>query len=293
VNREKLIVNLVDKSVLADSFIESIMRCSNNPPGSRTPTKIEYVHNQSKWGGVSLFTDKVLHMAPNIDSPFKAAILIEPRELIPSMYQTILQYSSYYDLILTYDEELLCKLSHKTEFMCPDSSVHTEEVCKISEKTKLLSMVYSNKQYMSGHKLRHVIAKDLLPKIGYHKMSLYGTGCGKPILTKAEGTVDYMFQMAIENSQKQNYFSDKILDCVACGTVPIYWGCENIGDFFDKRGIIQFNTLDELTNILPTLSREKYEQMKPYIKTNYEIFMKNYFRYDDLMCEKILKFYKI
>jgi hypothetical protein len=42
----------------------------------------------------------------------------------------------------------------------------------------------------------------------------------------------------IENDRAPNYFTEKLIDCFALGTIPIYWGCPNIGDFFDARGII-------------------------------------------------------
>jgi hypothetical protein len=35
-----------------------------------------------------------------------------------------------------------------------------------------------------------------------------------------------------------SYFSEKITDCILNKTSPIYWGCSNIGDFFNMDGII-------------------------------------------------------
>jgi len=287
---KKNIVNLIDQSVLANSFVESIMRCGGSKPGDlRSPKKIEYVYNKMEWNGISLFTDKVLHLAPQVKSEYKVAILIEPRDLIPSMYEEILHLEKFYNLILTYDYDLMQKLPHKTKFMCPDSSVLSDEHCIIHKKTELVSMVYSNKKDLPGHKLRHIIADYLLPKINYKRITLLGTGCGKPILTKAEGTTPYMFQIAIENAKRINYFADKILDCFACGTIPIYWGCKNIGDFFDERGILSFDSLNELEDILCSLDEEKYFSMLEYAKINYNICLEKYLKYDDILCEKIIE----
>jgi cellulase/cellobiase CelA1 len=33
-------------------------------------------------------------------------------------------------------------------------------------------------------------------------------------------------------------------------TVPIYWGCPDVGEFFDTSAIIAFDTADELKKIL-------------------------------------------
>ena len=46
-----------------------------------------------------------------------------------------------------------------------------------------------------------------------------------------------MFQIATENVQKEFYFTDKILDCAITGTVPIYWGPKNIGNFFSTQRV--------------------------------------------------------
>ena len=50
-----------------------------------------------------------------------------------------------------------------------------------------------------------------------------------------------MFSIAIENSRNGCYFTEKILDCFTTRTVPIYWGCPDIGDYFDMNVIITFN----------------------------------------------------
>ena len=80
-----------------------------------------------------------------------------------------------------------------------------------------------------------------------------------------------MFSVAIENvSCDDNYFSEKIIDCFLTGTIPIYHGCIHIGEFFDERGILSFQTQEELDTIIDSLSLEKYNSMLEYAKINYE-----------------------
>tara|TARA_Y100000592_G_C5474605_1_gene321516 strand:- start:208 stop:387 length:180 start_codon:yes stop_codon:yes gene_type:complete len=50
----------------------------------------------------------------------------------------------------------------------------------------------------------------------------YGSGAGNPIDKKEEGLTNYLFSLAIENSKIDNYFSEKLLDCFATSTIPIY-----------------------------------------------------------------------
>ena len=37
------------------------------------------------------------------------------------------------------------------------------------------------------------------------------------------------------------YFTEKLLDCFLTRTVPVYWGCPDIYEYFDLDGIIHVN----------------------------------------------------
>ena len=278
------ILNMFDNSILHDSFLESSVRCGS-PGNEPKPLKVRYVKEQNPWSGITYFTDKVLHLAPHVSSPVKIAWVLEPGELLPGLHDVVKRYEEFYDFIFTYEKNLLERNPDKYKFIHCDTACIGWENHKLHEKSKLVSMVYSNKKWLDGHKLRHIIADILLPKIGYDKINLFGTGTDKPLKYKATGTNEYMFQLAIENMKRPNYFADKIYDCFVTGTVPIYWGAPNIGDFFDERGILCFNTPDELAEILFNLSEDLYDSMLPYIKKNFEL-VKEYLSPDDLIFEE-------
>jgi hypothetical protein len=42
----------------------------------------------------------------------------------------------------------------------------------------------------------------------------------------------------MENATYSNMFTEKITDCFMTGTIPIYYGISNIGDYFNTDGII-------------------------------------------------------
>tara|TARA_E500000331_G_C17236781_1_gene705192 strand:- start:1691 stop:2017 length:327 start_codon:yes stop_codon:yes gene_type:complete len=90
-----------------------------------------------------------------------------------------------------------------------------------------------------------------------------------------------MFNIAVENSVQDNYFTEKIIDCFASKTIPIYYGCPNIGDWFDLNGVITFDSLEELELILSNLDSRDYKDRKEYINKNFEI-SKNFFGVNDL-----------
>jgi hypothetical protein len=64
------------------------------------------------------------------------------------------------------------------------------------------------------------------------------------------------FHIACENQVMNNMFSEKIIDCFKTKTIPIYYGCQNIHKYFNPKGILQFNTFQELVNILETLTTD-------------------------------------
>jgi hypothetical protein len=46
---------------------------------------------------------------------------------------------------------------------------------------------------------------------------------------------------AFENANYPGAFCEKLTDFFATGTIPIYWGNPDIGEFFDTNGIIIFD----------------------------------------------------
>ena len=90
----------------------------------------------------------------------------------------------------------------------------------------------------------------------------------------------------MENCIHDYYYTEKILDCFVTGNIPIFRGCKSIHKFFDTRGIIFWNTLDELDEILNTLSPELYESMLPYAEINYKL-SKRYIDPDEVLCRMI------
>lgn len=169
------------------------------------------------------------------------------------------------DLLLTWDEDLL-KLPYAKFCPVTDSSQWkgcTEEDFKIYPKTKLLSAISSDKVLVSGH----VIRINFINKIK-HRLDLYGRGFNE-IENKLEGLKDYMFSVAIENTTTTNCFTEKIQDCFLTGTIPIYYGPKNIGEYFDMDGILTFNTQDELNSILDSLNEDLYYSKMEAIKRNY------------------------
>ncbi len=140
------------------------------------------------------------------------------------------------------------------------------------EKERLMSIVASHKQWTEGHKLRHVIVNRYPNKI-----ETYGSGYNNIIdnynggrLGKVLAVAPYHFSFAIMNSKMDDYFTEILTDVLATGTIPIWWGTDNIGKYFNPNGIISFNTIEELDVLLPTLTPELYQSKIDAVQENVE-----------------------
>jgi hypothetical protein len=105
---------------------------------------------------------------------------------------------------------------------------------------------------------------------------------------KVDMLKDYMFSIVIENEKINSLFTEKLIDCFLTGTIPIYYGCEKICEFFDTKGIIVFNTLKELEDIINKITIEDYNQKIDFVKKNFEL-AKNYTIADNIIFEKLKK----
>ena len=121
---------------------------------------------------------------------------------------------------------------------------------------------------IEGHRFRFTAAEKLHSKHGF---DLYGEAFNNRFENKTDALKDYCFSITIHNTIQDNFFTDGIVDCFALGTIPIFRGCPNIGDFFDKNGIICFETIEELDEILSNLTEKDYYDRLESVKNNYEI----------------------
>tara|TARA_R110001592_G_scaffold71981_3_gene219688 strand:- start:6478 stop:8175 length:1698 start_codon:yes stop_codon:yes gene_type:complete len=145
--------------------------------------------------------------------------------------------------------------------------------------------ITSAKAFLPGHNVRLNFIRNSKDKI-----DLYGKGI-KEVESKLDVLHNYAFALAIENNVSKNdyYFTEKLIECFITGTIPIYYGCPNIDKFFDTRGILTFNTQNELDDILDNLNEEKYNSMLKYAKANYEKAKKEFVLDNDSLYELHLK----
>ena len=75
---------------------------------------------------------------------------------------------------------------------------------------------------------------------------------------------DYKFVFVFENTEKINgYITEKIFDVFYGGSIPIYFGAENIEDYIDSKCFIDFRKFQSLGDLYFYLKidKNKYQTM--------------------------------
>ena len=150
----------------------------------------------------------------------------------------------------------------------------------IHPKTKMASMITSNKRWTRQHEIRHDFAMA-----NQDKIDVFGRGI-QEIPNKEIGLKDYRFSFCVENDTYDTYFTEKILDCFATGTIPVYMGTPKVVEYFNPDGIIFFDGNFDVS----TLTEELYNSKIEAVKDNYDKVQK-YSVLDDWIFENHLKDY--
>lgn len=142
---------------------------------------------------------------------------------------------------------------------------------------KCISTVVSSYYNMKGHKLRvdfvkyfqanssielHVFGHDNAHGFKNYKGPL-------PIREKDNGILPYKYTFAAENSDINNYFTEKVLDALLGETLCFYWGCSNIDQFINPMSIIRLPLEDpakSLAIVEAAIANDEWGKRIEYIR---------------------------
>jgi len=199
------------------------------------------------------------HIQQPIDKTKKNfAWLSESKTINPELYEWCIHNVDYltnnFELIFTNDKSLL-RLSSKFKLVICSAAPWVKQH-DIFTKTKLVSMIASNKSSCPEHELR----KNVINRFK-NDIDLYGRGYVE-ISDKSIGLNDYYFSICMENLTYSNGYSEKITDCFATGTIPVYYGSPDIGEVFNEDGIIQLTDNFSINELTPELYWSKIEAVR-------------------------------
>ena len=203
--------------------------------------------------------------------------LLESREIIPDQYKFIEDNYDFVagrvDGIFTADQRLTTEAGPDGKFLyCISNAAPWVMDRDVYSKSKLVSMVASNKGYTVGHQRRLKVVEAYYKERGGDDLFGWGLPQELPLTQKSTALKDYMFSFAVENANYPTYFTEKLTDCFACGTIPVYYGTTGVAQYFNPEGIIFLDEGEPWKDIpWDKLTPEYYESKKDVIQENFEI----------------------
>lgn len=266
-------------------------------PGSvrgATPAYIEYVRDVLAFDGPHLFTDGFTTDAEAATRDAatgdpKIGWLHEPPCLIPTVYEAAAANLRHFDRMLTYDAGLLKLPGFQ---FCPYGGVWIDPAERgLRPKTRLVSMLIGSKSATPGHRIRPRIADFLdLHGLRVDYYGVRGQAVDYSAATKLKVLGDYAFSIVGECCRVDNLFTEILLDCFAVGTIPIFWGCPNIGKYFDELGILSFESPQQCAELVAALRLSSYQHFLPHARENLARSAQ-FAVTDDWLYEHVLKVY--
>ena len=191
------------------------------------------------------------------------AMLLEPKSMIAPAYSYVQEHQEYFRYIFCHDSWLL-RLPQARPLNWAEVWLTTD-----SEKTKGISICSSFKDWCPLHKARTRLAEYYDQHGGVDTFGNYKGDRDKWVDAK-EYLEHYRFSIVVENDIDNLWYTEKILNCFATKTVPIYVGSPTIGERFNADGIIQAKDCDQVPQIVAGLDIENdYNSRMDAINDNF------------------------
>ena len=266
---------------------------------------------------------------PNYDisfiNPDSYSVFINCNEPISSPHReenlAVIANHQQYDLILTSDKDILEKCPNAVLFPYGTTWLNKGRIDhenSIGHYSPIIDELHKDKKFevsfLSSFHSRNVegyhVRKDLwiqkesisIPKLFYSSPRMILPNAPDwyieriaPFIEnplpedKKEILFNSQFHVSIESTRFENYFTEKLIDALITKTVPIYWGCTNIQDFFNPNGIIQVSNTNDMIIKINSLTPETYENMLPHIEENFERAKEYAGSFAERVKEKILE----
>lgn len=231
--------------------------------------------------------------------------ILEPFDYLKNrMIQYLNDYKDFYNYVFTYHQDILDQFDNAVLSVTPTTWV-SERTSENKEFS--VSSVFGNKHKsrslprLDGYLLRwdlfcsrdrilmnkkfYLSTRSPIKELDYSQ-HLVLDGDKNPMF-------DSQFHIAIENTNMiKNAFSEKLIDCFMTRTIPIYYGPDNISDFFNPDGIFQVRSVDDIIDVCNNITEDTYNSKLKYMEENYKIAKEYYSSFDNSMIRKIKELIK-
>lgn len=243
----------------------------------------------------SLFSD--CPPASNEYSSLNIMHLLEPNEYF-GMHDWTIKNKDLFQLILTWDDRVLNNCPQAMYVPFGSTWLQPDQYQKEHKKEFWVSHLSGKLKLSYGHSLRHELLarqNEIKPSIDKKFFETYGSRdiIDQARIGKEEVFANSMYNVAIENFSHRGYFTEKLIDCFLFKSMPIYWGCSNVGDYFNIDGIYQVDNVDDIIEFINIKSNHEnlYGSNQEAIEDNYQRALQ-YLSFEQMVVNKILEVFK-
>jgi len=236
------------------------------------------------------------------DSEGSILIVWEPSIVSPNTYEYVRNKSWYGKLFTSVQDD-------GYHIITPNplryDSLH------LSSKEKFACMVTSNKTRGPGKGLYYLRQEIIDVGKGYEGFDLYGMGwsdecaCYKGEIPwdrstqpelwrpKVEKMSEYKFTFVVENSEIIGYVTEKIINALVAGCIPVYFGAPDIDKyvpsscFIDGKKLGIVNSFEYISSMGEDDLLGYYKNIKDFISSSDSYYLSSYYLADQIL--KILK----
>ena len=135
-----------------------------------------------------------------------------------------------------------------------------------TNKTKTLSVIYTQKKYTRSQIQRTRFVKALEQELG-EKLDIFGRS-KEHIADKKDSIDPYRYHLVLENGTGPHFWSEKLADCYLGESYPIHASCPNLHDYFPQEAYTSidiFNIPQAIQQVKDIIASDLYEKNRASI----------------------------
>jgi hypothetical protein len=247
--------------------------------------KVKFYWMYAHCFNLDIYTEKNIEVYidefPDVPMPIdviRIVVIQEPTGVHPhpEVFALLNKHQDWYNYLFTHNEDMLTSNPKARLFIGSCTWVHN--YIPIQKKFSVSALIGGkNKPIMEGYALRHNLWKvkeQITIPIDFYLSSHCRFLGADYTINKVLGNskfplYDSQFHITIENTSMNNLIANRLIDCFQTKTVPIFYGCPNVGNYFNIEGIIMVRNLEEIISACNKLTPQTYDSMLPAIEDNY------------------------
>ena len=234
------------------------------------PSNALQVRDLGKNDHIVIFPYSKTVLTANTQVKCKVSLIIFEARVIHARYYNIIPILRYlFHNILVRDPKLASKYNNVLSLSLAQLYVDIDNL-RLPDFLQRhgISLIASMKNDLEGHKLRHQLIT--LDKSHTHQLLTPLGRAYKQFDDVVTALAPFRYSVIIENCIEAHYFTEKLLNCLACKTIPIYWGHESVKQYFDTSNWLFFNDLEDGYEKIKFASSGEHIVSQDKIHENYE-----------------------